>query len=79
MQELKYLLFFQGVVGDAGERGPPGPDGNEVDLIISPSNLLRIKTSRVCGHLVDVAKLHIPCFSLCLVCSDLPICCKRKP
>ncbi len=23
-------MFLQGVVGDAGERGPPGPDGNEV-------------------------------------------------
>lgn len=24
------LMFSQGVVGDVGERGPPGPDGNEV-------------------------------------------------
>lgn len=24
----------QGVVGDAGERGPPGPDGNEVRTLV---------------------------------------------
>lgn len=25
-----FSLSLQGVMGDPGERGPPGPDGNEV-------------------------------------------------
>lgn len=28
------VLPPQGVVGDAGERGPPGPDGNEVRTVV---------------------------------------------
>lgn len=28
------VLPSQGVVGDAGERGPPGPDGNEVRTLV---------------------------------------------
>lgn len=28
------VLPPQGVVGDAGERGPPGPDGNEVRTLV---------------------------------------------
>lgn len=28
------LLVPQGVVGDVGERGPPGPDGNEVRTVV---------------------------------------------
>ena len=30
------VLPLQGVVGDAGERGPPGPDGSEVKTHLPP-------------------------------------------
>lgn len=29
------LILWQGVLGDVGERGPPGPDGKEVRTLLS--------------------------------------------
>ena len=43
------ILPPQGVVGDAGERGPPGPDGNEVRTLVHISfSTLPFSSSSAC-------------------------------